>query len=143
MADTQRSEQVELRLAAAGRDLVPAIEAAQFARVIDPGSPDNPAEGAAIEALVALFVSAAEGWGELGHAQRTDLTVRLGGQIDALERQGWFVHWATSTLGVAGEPRPAMRLPLAVLAIGRSSLPTLTARIPAELAIDPGSAALH
>ena len=143
MADTERSEQVELRLAVSGRDLVPAIEAAQFARVIDQGACEGPGETAAIDALIALFASAAERWGELGQAQRAALTARLGGQIDALERQGWFVHWATSTLGIAGEPRETVRLPLAVLSISRSGLPTLPARIPAELAIDPGSGAVH
>lgn len=142
MVDERRSRQVELRLAESGAELAPAIEAAQFARVIDHGAPEHPAEAAAVEAFVTLFATAAERWEELGPLARTGLLARLGDQIEALGRQGWFVHWGTSALGVAGQ-QGALQLPLAILSISRSSQPTIRARMSGELAIELGSGAVH
>jgi hypothetical protein len=143
MTDTERLQQVELRLAGSGRELAAAIEAAQFARVIDQGSPEDPEDAVAIEAFVVLFTAAAERWDELGQVTRAGLLARLGEQLDTLARRGWFVHRATSALGVTGRQQGALQLPLAILSIGRSSEPSIRARIPGELAIDPGSGAVH
>jgi hypothetical protein len=143
MADTKRLQQVELQLAESGRELAAVIEAAQFARVIDQGSPEDPADAVAIEAFVALFATAAERWDELGPVTRAGLLARLGEQLETLERCGWFVHWGTSALGVRGRQQGALQLPLALLSISRSSEPTIQARIAGELAIDPGSGAVH
>jgi hypothetical protein len=133
---------VELRLAEAGGDLLPAIEAAQFARLVDqPDRPDR-SEAAAIAALVETFARAAEDWDGLATAARSALLARLGGQLDELERVGLFVHWGRVTLGLgeAGGGRP---LPLAIVAIGRSGPPTIEVTIPAAVAIDAGPATLH
>ncbi len=143
MADTGRLQQVELQLAESGAELTAAIEAAQFARVIDQGSPEDPADGVAIESFVALFAAAAEGWDGLRQVTRAGLLARLGEQLDVLAQGGWFVHWAVSALGVTGRQQGALRLPLAILSISRSSQPMISARIPGELAIDPGSGAVH
>jgi hypothetical protein len=143
MVDEPRYEHVELRLAESGQELAAAIEAAQFARVVDDGAPEDPAEATAIEGFVELFASAAEGWDALGAVARAGLLARLGEQLEALERRGWFVHWAAVEVGVARPGGGAVQLPLANLRIGRSAEPTVRARVPSTLPVDPGSGALH
>lgn len=134
---------IELVLAEAGQELAAAIEAAQFARLVDHDPPGNPAEAAAIEGFIELFASAAEGWDELGTVARAGLLARLGDYLDALEGHGWFVHWGTLGFGVARRRGDPVQLPLAILRVSRSAQPTLRARIPSTLAVDPSSGALH
>jgi hypothetical protein len=143
MVDEPRYESIELVLADSGQELAAAVEAAQFARLVDHDPPADPAGAAAIAGFIDLFASAAEGWDELGTVARAGLLARLGDHLDALEGRGWFVHWGTRGFGVARPSGAAVQLPLAILRIGRSAQPTLRARIPSTLAVDPGSGALH
>lgn len=136
-------QSVELQLAESGRDLVAAIEAAQFARVIDRAEASGAAEAAAVEGFAELFAAAAESWEDLAAADRTRLLARLGDQLERLEDDGWFVHSGRVALAVARAEREALQLPLAVVTIGRSGAPTRRVAIPAALALDPGSGAIH
>ena len=141
VGDPQR-RRVELRLAEAGGDLLPAIEAAQFARLIDQPDRADGSEAAAVAALVETFERAAEEWDDLPPAARDALLARLGGQLDELERVGLFVHWGRVALrvGAAGGGRP---LPLAIVAIGRSGEPTVEVTIPGAVAIEASPGTLH
>jgi hypothetical protein len=143
MVDEPRFQIVELRLAGSGEELTAAIEAAQFARVIDQGAPEDPAAAAAVERFAELFASAAESWDQLGAAARARLLREVGERLDGLERRGWFVHWVTGAIGVADRRQGGLQLPLAILSISRSTQPRLPARIPAALSIEPGSGAVH
>jgi hypothetical protein len=143
MVDEPRFQTVELRLAGSGEELAAAIEAAQFARVIDQSAPEDPAAAAAVQQFVELFASAAERWDQLGAAGRARLLSKLSERLEGLERRGWFVHWATGAIGVADRPQGELRLPLAMLSVSRSSQAKLQARIPAALSIEPGSGAVH
>ena len=143
MVAEPRYQSIELRLARSGEELAAAIEAAQFARVIEQGSPEDPAEAAMVQGFVELFATAAEGWDELGAAAREALLNELGRRIEALEQRAWFVHWATGAIGVADRQPGPLQLPLAILSVSRLSRPTLQTRIPGALAIDPGSGAVH
>jgi hypothetical protein len=137
VADQQR-RRVELRLVGTGGDLLPAIEAAQFARLIDQPERADSSEVAVVAALVETFEQAAEKWDDLPPAARNGLLARLGGQLDKLERIGLFVHWGRVALqlGAVGGGRP---LPLAIVAIGRSSEPTVEVTIPGTVAIEAGT----
>ncbi len=143
MVDEPRYQSVELHLAESGQELAAAIEAAQFARLVDHEPAEDPAAAAAIEGFIELFAAAAEGWEQLGAVARTGLLARLGDHLDVLERHGWFVHWATLGLGVARPGGGTLPLPLAILSLSRSAAPTVHARIPGALAVDPGSGGLH
>jgi hypothetical protein len=143
MVDEPRYQSVELHLAEAGRELAAALEAAQFARMIDQGAPEDPADAAAVREFVELFGTAAEGWDGLGAAARAGVLARLGAGMEALERRGWFVHWAIGAIGVGDRQEGALQLPLAILSVSRSRRPTIEARVPGALAIEPGSGALH
>jgi hypothetical protein len=143
MVDQPRSQTVELRLAGSGEELAAAIEAAQFARVIDQGSPEEQTAAAAVQQFADLFVRAAESWDQLGAAARAGLLRELGLRMDGLARRGWFVHWATGAIAVADRRQAPLQLPLAILSVSRSRRPTLPARIPGALSIQSGSGAVH
>ena len=134
---------VELQLAESGRDLVAAIEAAQFARVIDRAEASGAAEAAAVEGFAELFAAAAESWEDLAAADRTRLLARLGDQLERLEDDGWFVHSGRVALAGARAARAALLCPWAVGTIGRSGAPPRRVGNPAALALDPGSGAIH
>ena len=141
MGDPQ-DRRVELRLAEAGGDLLPAIEAAQFARVVDQPEGADERERAAVAALVDTFASAAEAWDDLAAAGRNALLARLGAQLEALERIGLFVHWGRVSL-LLGEAQGGRSLPLAIVAIGRAGAATLEVTIPGAVALDTGPGRLH
>ena len=133
---------VELRLAEAGGDLLPAIEAAQFARLVDQPERVDDSETAAVAALVETFATAAEAWDDLAAPARNALLTRLGGQLDELERLGLFVHWGRVSLRL-GEADVARPLPLAIVSIGRAGAPTIEVTIPAAVALEDGPGTLH
>ena len=143
MVDEPRHQSVELHLAESGQELAAAVEAAQFARLVDHEPPEDPAAAAAIEDFIELFATAAEDWEPLGTMARAGLLARLGDQLDALERRGWFVHWGKLGFAVARPGGGTVPLPLAILRISRSAEPTVRIRIPGALTVDPGAGALH
>jgi hypothetical protein len=62
----------------------------------------------------------------------------LTAQLEALQRHGLFVHWAAIEAGVAEAGR-RVQMPLAVLTVSRSELPTARVQLPDELAVTPES----
>ena len=137
----QRS--VTLQLAESGRDLLAAIEAAQFARLVDRNEPQAPAEAAAAAAFEDMFLAAAESWDDVAAVERAGLLARLSERLDRLESSGLFVYWGQVELAVARADRTALQLPLAILSIRRSGEPTIDVAIPSALALDPGPGAIH
>jgi hypothetical protein len=139
-----QQRRVELKLAEAGGDLRPAIEAAQFARLVEQPDRADDSEAAAAAALVETFATAAEAWDDLTGTARSALLARLGGHLDELERVGLFVHWGRVTLMLA-EADGGRQLPLAILSIGRAGQPTIEVTIPGAVALDagPGPGTLH
>jgi hypothetical protein len=144
-AEVEETElrRVELKLAEAARDLLPAIEAAQYARLVDHAEPADDAEAAAIGLAVETFLGAAETWDELTPLARERVLAQLGDHLDGLDDDGLFVHWGVVTLALGdggGRPR---QLPLAILSIDRLALPTIEVALPAGLALDAGGGTLH
>jgi hypothetical protein len=143
VVDERQQRNVTLHLAESGKDLVAAIEAAQFARLIDRDEPEGPTEAAALGAFVGLFSAAAESWDDLAAVERAGLLARLSEELDRLERDGLFVYCGRVALAVARAEREALQLPLAILAIRRTDEPTIEVSIPRALALDPGPGAIH
>jgi hypothetical protein len=133
-----RHQTIELRLAETGSELGSAIEAAQYARVISHDPAPGAAEEQAIAGFVRAFVDCAETWEELDAVGRIGALAGLSTQLEALQRHGLFVHWAAIAGGMAEAGR-RVRMPLAVLTIGRSDLPTARVRLPCDLTITPES----
>jgi hypothetical protein len=143
VVDERQQRSVTLQLAESGRDLVAAIEAAQFARLVDRNEPDGPTEAAAVDAFVELFLAAAESWDDVAPVERAGLLARLSERLDRLEGRGLFVYWGRVELALARPDRAALQLPLAILTIGRSGEPTIDVALPSALALDPGPGATH
>lgn len=121
----QMLEPLTLTIARSGADLLPAIEAAAFARIvqIDDDARAGPAT-AVIERFVALIEVCAEGQAAGPGPARPQLS----GLLQELEGQGLFVHSATTALALGSDQ--AVRLPVAVLTVGRSDTPTRTVLVP-------------
>jgi hypothetical protein len=126
---------IELRLAETGSELVPAIEAAQYARAIHPAEPDDPAEERALAGFVEAFSDCTEVWESLSAPKRAMRLARLSAQLEALERCGLFVHWATVTRRFAASGQRTVDLPLAIVTISRTGGPTLRILLPGEMAV--------
>jgi hypothetical protein len=133
-----RHQTIELRLAETGSELAPAIEAAQYARVISHDPASGATEQQAIARFVAAFVDCAETWEDLEAVRRMGAIAGLSAQLEALQRRGLFVHWAAIEAGIAQAGR-RVRMPLAVLTVSRSDLPTAHVQLPGELEVTPES----
>ena len=131
-----RHQTLELRLAETGSELWPAIEAAQYARLISHDPSAGAAEEQAIERFVAAFIECAEIWEELEAVRRMGASAGLSAQLEALQRRGLFVHWAAVDASIAEAGR-RVRMPVAVLTISRHDLPTAQVQLPGALEVTP------
>jgi hypothetical protein len=129
-----RDQTLELKLAETGTELWPAVEAAQFARLINHEPPASAAEEVAITRFVEAFAGCAETWEDLQAERRAGALAGLSAQLDALQRYGLFVHWAAIDAGIAEAGR-RVTMPLAVLTISRTDLPEARVRLPDELEV--------
>ena len=127
---------VELHLAETGTELRPAVEAAQYARLISHDPPASAAEAQAVARFEGAFASCAECWEELEPIRRSAALAGLSAALEALERCGLFVHWAALERRIAGSSS-AVNMPLALLTIGRTSLPIAHKELAGELEVDP------
>jgi hypothetical protein len=131
-----RDQTIELKLAETGTELWPAVEAAQYARLINHEPPASAAEQAAVTRFVEAFAGCAETWEDLQAERRAGALAGLSAQLEALQRCGLFVHWAAIDAGIAEAGR-RVTMPLAVLTISRSDLPEARVRLPDELEVTP------
>jgi hypothetical protein len=133
--DTLDSAQdtLDLRRALKGTDLWPAVEAAQFARVVVHDEPANDDETRALGDFVEAFSEAAESWEGTPIASRSAFLEILGGHVKTLEGLGLFVHWGCieRILSVPGhDPAPGT---LAIVSVDRVRVSTVTVALPEEL----------
>lgn len=131
-----RHQTIELRLAETGAELWPAIEAAQYARLISHDPSADAADEQAIARFVEAFAECAETWEELEGVRRMGASAGLSAQLEALQRRGLFVHWAAIDAGIAEGGR-RVRMPVAVLTVSRNNLPTAQVQLPGELEVNP------
>jgi hypothetical protein len=134
-------EAVELRLAETGSELRAAIEAAQYARIVSHDELGSPAEAAAAGGFVARFEACAEAGGDGSEAAQRQMLATLSPHLEALEACGLFVHWGIVRRALITPERGRVTLPMAILTISRSALPTRVVLVPDELGIAPGDAA--
>ena len=125
---------IELRLAETGSELWPAVEAAQYARLISHDPPASAADERAIVRFVEVFLECADNWDDLQNGRRLGATTGLSAQLEALQRCGLFVHWAAIDASVTEAGRRVL-MPVAVLTVSRSSLATTQVRLPGELQV--------
>jgi hypothetical protein len=129
---------VELELTASARELRPALEAAQYARLVQPDDPESEEEAEAIAGFLEAFGACTEAWESRADARLLALG-RLSARIETLETLGFYVH-AGSIQARLDEQRG---LPLAIVTITRSSLPTIRLLLPANLEISNKGGMAH
>jgi hypothetical protein len=129
---------IELQLAETGTELWPALEAAQYARLIDREAPASAAEEQAITEFIEVFGMCAETWEELHVTRRAGALAGLSARLEALQRCGLFVHWAAIDARIAETGR-RVTMPLAVLTVSRTNLPMVRMELAAELEVAPES----
>ena len=129
-------EPLTLNLARTGVDLLPAIEAAAFGRIVQI---DDDARGGPADAVIERFVALIEVCAEGQEAGPVPARPRLSGLLQELAEHGRFVHCATTVLVLGSDH--GVQLPVAVLTVGRSEAPSRTVLVPrrAEPATGPAA----
>jgi hypothetical protein len=128
------NETVNLRLAQMGTDLWSAVEAAQYARFVHQDEPETEADAQAVARFVEVFSACTETWEETPLERKAGALASLGAELDGLKRRNLFVHWATIERNLAPQGQGELTMPVAILTITRTSLPTVTAKVPRRVA---------
>lgn len=137
-SDEEGAAEVTLMDAARGADLFATVEAAQYARVIDPVDPADADQEREIAAFVELFCDCAETWDEKAPMEQTATLGRLDDRIAALGEAGLRVYWAVPERRFVTQQGEAVILPVALLKIHPAEAPPPTLHVPLVL----GSGAL-
>jgi hypothetical protein len=135
--DTTAYETVRLKRLGRPTDLWPAVESAQFARIIIYEAAASDDDEHAIEAFVDAFAALVEAWDVEEGRNRSFLFDGVDSYIRALERKKLFVHLGCVERTIA-EPEggDVTTIPVAVIRIGRSAVRSTTVRLPSELAVN-------
>lgn len=112
-------EHVELARVGTGLDLWPAIEAAQYAHVVDHDEPQTDDERDSISAFADSFIGWAEEWEQQPREAQSSILDDLGRHLAALAGQGLYLYGATVEREVATGSGERVRLPIALLRISR------------------------
>lgn len=123
---------VALTRVRAGTALWPAIEAAQYARLVDFATPRSDEERAAVDAFLAAFARCAEDWETVPDQNKTALFVALDGHLHALARIGLHVHAGTAQRSLDLDDGP-VTLPIAIVRVGHDADDVLRVHMPAIL----------
>lgn len=131
------TERITLKRATTGTDLWPAVEAAQFARVISCPDPDGLFGRDVVKQFVAAFVDLVERWEDMPPNSRITVLAGLSHALQGLMDHGYFVHCGYAERefnmdDVTGDSE-MLTMPLAVLSIDRNDADHVDADIPANL----------
>ena len=123
-------ELVTAQRADRGADLWTAVEAAQFAHVIerDDGESDTGAETA--DAFLSLFFELAEDWDEADSNDQATALAQLDTRLRGLAERELFVHVAVVQREFAVSSGEIASLPIAILKVGRAAFPSITIQLP-------------
>jgi len=124
---------VELRRARKGTELWPAVEAAQFGRVVIHDEPRNEGETRALQDFVEAFSTVTESWERTPIENRGAFLEILGGHVKTLEGLGLFVHWGCIERRLAAPGSDGIQITLAIISIDRLRLSTMTVALPEAL----------
>jgi hypothetical protein len=120
---------VALTRARTGAALWPAIEAAQYARLVDFEPPRSDEERAAVDAFLDAFGRCAEDWEAVPDQNKTALFTALDGHLGVLARIGLHVHAGTTNRDFELDDGP-VALPVAILRVGHDADDVVHVRMP-------------
>jgi hypothetical protein len=133
---------VELQLASSARELTPALEAAQYARLVHPDDPESEQEAEAMTGFLEAFGACTEAWESPVDARPLALG-RLSASVETLEALGLYVHAGSIQAKLEQQETSGLRLRVAIVTITRSNLPTIKMLLPADLKISHESRMMH
>ena len=125
-----RKESLELQRAHGGSDLWVALEAAQYAKLVDHDDPLTGKESERMLALVGFFEDCSENWEQRTVSDQTIALEQLGCRVEALREIDLHVYSAVARLGIETAVRKTIHIPLAVLNISRQDYPSITVMLP-------------
>lgn len=137
MADI--AETLELVRAGRSSDLWPAIEAAQSGRILVHDEPADADEDEAIADLAVALERVIEAWDQEGLQNKAPLLRLIDESLAALAPKGLALYWGCIERTIVLDGGTDVAMPVAVLALSRSSAPTR--RIEMPLLLDAGSLA--
>jgi len=130
------SETIELQRAERGHDLWAAVEAAQYARIVDHEAPRTKAEAERMQDLIEVFSDCAEAWERKSVADQTVALERLGTRLAGLDEFGLCAYWTVVERRFETAEGETVALPVAVLAILRDGRPAVTLELPHAVGAD-------
>ncbi len=129
----KRTEPLELTRVDGGADLWVAIEAAQYAKLVEHDSPLSHLEAARMQNLLGLFEDCSEDWESKTTHDQTMALEQLGCRLSALREVRLHVYSAVTKMGFETPAEQLVQMPLAVLNIRRALKPSITVLLPSAL----------
>jgi hypothetical protein len=126
-------ETLLLRRVGTTSELCSVVESAQYARVFLYDEPATNEHALTIEAFIAVFATATEGWDAAHLPNKAPLVEALRMRLRELEAIGLFVHAACIERQIVLADDSRIALPIAVIGIDTDPAPTRTAALPAQL----------
>jgi len=124
------NELVAAQRADRGADLWTAVEAAQFAHVVERDDRESDVESDSADAFPDLIFELAEDWDEADSNDQATALAQLDTRLRSLAKRELFVHVAVVERDFAISGDEIASLPIAVLKVGRAAFPSITIHLP-------------
>ena len=113
-----------------GADLWTAVEAAQFAHVVERDDSEGVSEAESADAFLNLFFELADDWDEADSNDQATALAQLDTRLRGLAKRELFVHVAVVQREFAISGDEVASLPIAILKVGRAAFPSITIQLP-------------
>ena len=123
-------ELVTAQRADRGADLWTAVEAAQYAHVVERDEHESDAESESADGFLKLFFDLAEDWAEADSNYQATALAQLDTRLRGLAKHELFVHVVVIHRDFTLSPGEVASLPIAVLKVGRAAHPSITIQLP-------------
>ena len=123
-------QQVTAERADRGADLWTAVEAAQFAHVVERDVEENGVQSESAAAFLSLFFELAEDWDGIDSNDQATALAQLDTHLRRLAERELFVHVAVVQREFAIPSGEVASLPIAIVRVGRAALPSITIPLP-------------
>ena len=135
MADL-RSAPLKLHRAENGHDLWTALEASQYAKLIEHDEPLSTTEAGRMRDLIGFFSSCAEDWENRSASDQSLALEQLGIRLTALQELELHVYSAITKARFDTADGAAVHLPLAVVTILHDDRSTILVTVPRAFGVD-------
>lgn len=125
-----KSDTIALQRANSGYDLWAAIEAAQYARLVEHDEPRTAMEAKRLGNLIGVFSDCAEGWEGKSAADQSVALEQLGTRLAELGTLGLHAYWAVAERPFETADGERIALPVAILAVLRADRSSVTVELP-------------